>query len=579
MTVFANPSTTVPSVYVSSTARQATFYRESAQITRVAPVSFDTACDEVQVVCPVSWDFDEDSVQVQFSEDLAVRAVLRGVTITTVPKRSEGDEESERQAAVTSEDTARLLEESLRSTKQQIARLKLEKERLCTRTTYIEQMVDNSVDSSVLHNCAALWEVETWEKQLEALETARTSQLKEERVLQQKLEALNREEERLEMELSRFSVDRDALANNLTTRAVVMVLRVREPVVGAEVSISYMVTYGRWVASYDVHLNTITKQLEVHYNAEMVLICGEDLHDVECKLSSAAPSRSGKEPTLDPWRCGLVRAKEPPHIMPRAAGANTLGATAFSPQFFQESAPMMLADEAVVDEASAGVINFSIAALQTIKADGQHVHIPITTIILPAEVSYVSVPSVDAAAFARATAVNVSEYLLLSGEAAICMDGDFITRTHISRCPTGEKLEVDFGADRSVDVKRVLVSDYTTVQRGAMGLSREGPKQVRRYTYRTTITNNKKPRGSDGDDGSVSVLVKELVPVSDEEELVVRLIQPKSLTDGQQKRVFEEEGIVEEHLKVAQGKTVTWELSYEVESPTGAHIFGMSNTP
>ncbi|CAC9509853.1 conserved hypothetical protein [Leishmania infantum JPCM5] len=620
-------------LHVAPRVDRATIYQNKSLQRRCAPLSFSTPVNEVQVMVPMpkkfdgQCGFDGDSVQVEFGASFDGKVILAGVLVDEVERRclrsdgtvaveatrvaevasaSDSDADGEGAGDTSSANARRKLESQLRTVKQKLQLNEIAQAEAAAVRDYTVDCVTSAVEpckAAPLMCTAALHDPEMWGAHLDALENATREHAKAKRELLRAKEALEAEKSELEMKLCVVNGGQSPRSGRsdeagTTVDVVVLTLKVLKPVPAgpeAVVYVSYMVPSGRWNAVYEVHLNTVTNEVVLYYNAEVVLNYGDDLKDVSLTLSSAVPRRNAAlPPAMTIWRCGVVQPSPPtPQFMmsPNAAMADCaddgicFALAERAPA--RCAAPMIKRAMAQVEQAGTGAImNFAIPNPQTVMANGKTTRLPLAELRMPAAISYMSVPEKSLAAFTHAKITNTSDFLLLPGEVAVFLDGNYVLRSRIDKqCASGSKLDMYFGADPSVEIKRVLLRQANKVQSSYL----KGKKnQVKTYAYRITIRNKKRATGSV--DGALRIKLVEHIPISSEELLQVRLVSPAKphedvyIYDDEEDRVEQErrklrllnnEGIVEIERRVRAGESVELVFAFEVEAPSNATIYGL----
>ncbi|KEG11174.1 hypothetical protein DQ04_02901040 [Trypanosoma grayi] len=313
-----------------------------------------------------------------------------------------------------------------------------------------------------------------------------------------------------------------------------------------------------WRVEYEVGLDSQQQLVTLHYNA--VVRCGtEEFDDVALTFSSAMPQAKAVVPKLEPWR---IEATQSVEVGDEAGdSANHMSRNC---EITTGNVPHV--KSAAVE--AMGVTNFTMPSRYSFRPDGKELRVPLAVLQWKADVTYTTVPSLAESAFATATCTNESEYLLLPGTAAVMLDSDFVANAKLDYTAPGEKLHVHFGIDGTVEVQRKLLQRHTTTEE--VSLFNREPKQRILYSYATTVTNKKQHE-------AVTVTMQERIPKSDEQELLVRLLEPKefAVEDTERRRKLEVDGTVELLVHLKPGESVTLPFSFEVEAPTGAQIFGL----
>lgn len=621
----------------------ATIYHRQTRLRRAAPLAFATAVEEVQVMVPMpakvdgQASFDRDSVQVEFGAAFDGKVILAGVAMEDVNRtclRSDGvvdiamlrqkpsDEQENRDGAIdvpSSTKERRKLQSELEAVEKEIKLKNIALQEAAQTRDFIASMAEAAVSCTdgvgPLVGSPSLHQADMWDNHLNTLENAKLDYLKKSQQLLRETASLEKDHNRITAELRRFrgsfhttSVEGDTANELSTVSMVVLTLKVLEPIAAsaagddAVVYISYMVNGGYWNANYEVHLNTCTNELQLYYNAEVAFLGRDDLNDITLTLCSAVPRiQAALPPSMDIWRCGIIEPAPPPtHQMMDEAICMMAAEPAMEARTLRVAPARKMIRRAVVaapQVETGGIVNFKVPTQQNIPSNGTTTRVPLTVLTIPADISYVSVPEKLEAAFTHAKMKNTSDFLLLSGEASVFMDGNYVSRTSLSpQCFPGGSFAMDFGIDRSIEVKRVLLRN--TTKPAPSSLIKKGKRTITSFVYRLTVRNKKvvpavgQEENADAAKQEAAILIKllERIPISNEEELQVRLIEPEKpaeevliYEDEADKKVqlerkvreLQNDGIVEKELRVGSGESVTYQFSFEVEAPKGVKVNGL----
>lgn len=610
-----------PTLHVTPRVDKATIYQNKSLQRRCAPLAFVEAVPEVQVMVPMpETAFDRDSLQVEFGVAFDGKIVLAGVVLDTIERlqlRSDGtvdvtapdvasasDADSDADGAVASASAAARaeLEEQLRAVEEKLRHNEIAREECDDECAFKTQMTNAAVqvgkDGPFLRG-QALFDEGMWGAQVDSVLATTRAHKKQLRELRCAAAALEEEKTIIKNKLHGGVRVADGGEKPSKVRMAVLTLKVLSPVPAgpeAVVYVSYTVPAGSWRPVYEAHLNTLTNEVDLYYNAEVSMTMDDDLQDVVLTLSSAAPRRNVALPSsTEIWRCGVVHPP-PPVPMPRGGAFNCVAEDekrenmvcgSAMPMMLCCAAPMMRRAEAAVEQVGGGAImNFTIPNRQTVAASGKSTRVPLTEVRMPARISYTCVPEKSLAAFTQATITNTSDFLLLAGEVAVFLDGNYVTRSHLDKqCVSGGKMEMHFGADPSVEVKRVLLRQTNKVN---SSLLKGTETKVKAVTYKITVRNKK--RETEAATGTICVKLIEHIPVSSEEQLQVRLVAPQhpyreiyiydtpeDMVEQQTRksRLLDNEGIVEIERKIAAGEKTEVLFTYEVEAPRDSTIYGL----
>lgn len=575
-----------PKVSVQSTPEAITVYQNQVLVRRDAKIALPRAYDEVLIEFPLpNGSIDEDSVQVRFSESLSRVAVLRGVRIEEV--RLPVDVE-EGVAASTPDEGNQEEEEEGVSLRVLLKNLDDELEKNNMRLTaaqkklsYVETLSKSAVDDklSPLNNTDAMWDVNVWRAQLDTYEAALEEFSRSKKELTEERQRLSKRRELLKS-FERYTADSSSdeeeeeeavketrlddgqasggggsggggdpkvvsevaepTANTRPQRMALIALKTTAPLpesAGAAIMVTYLSSQGSWAPRYDAHLCAEAGEVQLYYNAWVTFTAEmEPLTEVDVTFSTAAPRSHGEVPQLQPWRCS-VQAEA------TKGSSNHFGSIALQKCRAEFSScaegDVLNRDGLDIEAASAeaagagtAVVNFHVPSRQSFPLlsckDGCKV--PLTMLKLPVRLSHVCVPALQPVAYVQGMVVNTSEFPLLAGPVCVHNATRFVADALVPKTMCGDKFKLFFGGDESVDVQRKLVVREDVKRRAGLNPV-SAKRQVKRYAYRTTITNHKPPQtfSTTGAhwNNDVTISVTERAPKSSEQNLTVTLVQPK----------------------------------------------------
>jgi uncharacterized protein (TIGR02231 family) len=358
----------------------------------------------------------------------------------------------------------------------------------------------------------------------------------------------------LEVQLKQVQQEIDAKQRELASKqgntladrlAAVVTVQLAEP--GEfELELSYLVMGALWHPQYDVRVQITGEQgegeVELTYAGVVQQFTGERWENVSLSLSTARPSLAAVLPELDPWYLSVYTPPAPlaaaapamqvargslydarkserammPHQVTPTSLAEPLEDRIFDVEQEEELLRPVIANVATATVEQTGTaLVFRVGRSVDIPSDNSPHKTTIARDSLPCAFDYVSAPVIEEAVHLRATIVNTTERVLLSGDASIFLSGEYVGTTNIKMTAPTEKFKVFLGIDDAIKVKRELIE--RSVDKG-------GPLQgnLRRitYAYRLTVHNY----------ASISrrVVIRDHLPVSQHERVKVRVqsIQP-----------------------------------------------------
>ncbi|GAB1191802.1 hypothetical protein APSETT444_000985 [Aspergillus pseudonomiae] len=185
--------------------------------------------------------------------------------------------------------------------------------------------------------------------------------------------------------------------------------------------------------------------------------------------------------------------------------------------------------------------------------------------------SHIIVPKHSAEAFYRARIKNTSALRIMRGRVGLTVDGTFLGTATIPNCAPGDFFSVSLGVDPSI----LVTYGKPTVRRLNTGFF---TGQVGAVFRRTCWIKNTKGVAAD-------ITVLDQVPVSEDKELQVEILEPKGLHDkgnevkldmeashGHGKAIMEKKGEVKWVLHLEPGKDVRVVLEYGTKAPRGSEV-------
>ena len=337
----------------------------------------------------------------------------------------------------------------------------------------------------------------------------------------------------------------------------------------AALEVEYFVQDAGWTAAYDLRAAADLETVELVYRAEVWQRTGEDWPEVPILLSTARPELGTRGPDPETIWVGLW---DPSEVV--AASADSARAE------YRLKALGYLADELHEDldagfawaptyagaESEGLSVRFRLPRRETVASQEQPTTLLVGRHTLDVDVEHLAAPSVSERVWLRGRAANTSPWVMLPGEASAYVGADFVGRTRLGTVHAGADFDLPLGSDAGLALVRTKVEDLA-----------EGPaflrsKATETETWRIELTNY----GALGanPDGSVDVIVQEVLPRSTDERLRVTLgdVTPALSKDERWTEDREEAGILTWVLRVpADGEAeVRW--SREVAWPKDLEV-------
>jgi uncharacterized protein (TIGR02231 family) len=289
---------------------------------------------------------------------------------------------------------------------------------------------------------------------------------------------------------------------------------------------------------------------------------------VAVALSTAEPQRGAQGPEPQPvWLSLLVREERKSKVR---FGSVDSAAPASAPlELGRAAGDKQIADserfEASIESGLTSV-RYQLPRRETIPSRGDPTSVLVGSAQLAVAVERTVVPALDTTVWLTGRARNTSPFTLLPGVASVFLGQDYLGRAQVELVQPEAELTLHLGADPFVEVERAVVQDLA---KGPGFLSSTASKVE---GWRVTLKNRGAP--TEAQDGSVAVVVREVLPRSRDERIEVELskAEPKPSTDERWKAEREEQGILTWVVRVPKGGSanVAWEST--ISFPQGETV-------
>lgn len=313
-----------------------------------------------------------------------------------------------------------------------------------------------------------------------------------------------------------------------------------------QVELSYDVSPASWKPVYTIKALPESGQIELNLAATIKQKTGENWDNVSLLLSTSRPTAGSQPGELSPWYLDFLQ----PRLL-RAAGHDL----AEDKVAIEMEAAPALEETAETVETWLGA-NFEIKKPWSIVSDGVERRVPIDSQKIPAVFDYLAIPKLQELCFLRSSFKNIQSYPWLRGQADLFIDQDFLGSLRLNLIPAGEELQLFFGEDNQLRVKRELIKR----EKSAPGFL--GKNERINQVYRITVENHR--------NRPVEIEVKDQLPVSQNTKIEikdVKIIPAPSSRD--------ERGILTWNLKLEPRQKQEIILDFSVEYPKGSRIMGI----
>uniref|UniRef100_A0A8H7Y1K3 Mucoidy inhibitor A n=1 Tax=Psilocybe cubensis TaxID=181762 RepID=A0A8H7Y1K3_PSICU len=338
----------------------------------------------------------------------------------------------------------------------------------------------------------------------------------------------------------------------------------------------YAVNQVDWTASYDIRVNTLSKEkvATILYKASIIQSTGESWENVPLKLETMTPSFGVTPPVLHPWyvkpyQVQPSRPLVPMAGVPMAAAMSAQPTVIYAPSGRSRSRsrsrsrrrmssppPVIIAQPVMIPTSNKGSLaaTFQIAGLVSIPSDGTRHNVPVAQLDLEAVLTWYTIPAKDARVYLKAKINNNSKYTFVPGNANIYVDGSFIATTRIPSASPQEEFECLLGLDSSIRVT------YHSREKksGKTGFYSKSSNQL--FTQRISIFNSRTIPVQ-------NLRVIDHVPVSEDERIEVKLLNPNlilpSTSSTNTLSLKNADTFVAKSVKVADNVLAQWDSADE----------------
>ncbi|KAA5546921.1 mucoidy inhibitor MuiA family protein [Roseiconus nitratireducens] len=528
-------------VQVASRVSSVTVFRREANVIRTADI---VASDQRQLVrvTGLPETLRDQSVRCESDSGLVVRS------LRLIPHRSPTVNAEQKEQ----DNTLRKLHDAVASAKQEVLVIEQDLETIDALVQFSAVKASAELNSAKL-DTAGITEIADFVMQ------RRRALAKE--LLDAKLK-VDAQQTQLESKLAEYSESSDAAKRPTYD----VILDVNAPQ-GGQLRLSYWVDAVGWEPSYTIHA-TSNPQGDDHFVIELegkiTQNTGEDWNSVDLVLCTGVPDLKADGPVLAPLRVS-VNASEAESSDPfqrsgrgetghHGALSGAMVTTWDDPMDWQET--LRLNSEAArqqlaeFNQSKTSQRDLASDATQTIsdetyevgtsidvasQSGGQSITILRSTV--SSSIYRVVVPLLSSFAYREVEVENLTGQNLVSGEAAVFLDGQFVGRTTLPPTAAGGELLIGLGADRQVRTRRELLDRTVSIK---------GGNRLATLDYRLVVSNFH--------DQPVAVRLLDRLPVSNSSGVINVIVDPASLgnlsTDGKYLRLRRPTGILRWDLEI-----------------------------
>lgn len=346
--------------------------------------------------------------------------------------------------------------------------------------------------------------------------------------------------------------------------------------------VSYNVSKSGWYPEYDLKSNSIQSDLSIVYKANVYQETGVSWKNVAITLSTGDPTLDNNKPNLDSKYLNFLpdfyRRKQELNSAVSRVSSEQLDEVVFEEAEIEDalegraagvrvekskvfvrglsSLPSPEEDKSyneTVGTKEEGITNtsFKIKKKYTIASNSETTAIEIDKFSLPTAYSYYVAPELNTNVFLTAILSNWEQFDLLTGEANIYFEGNYVGKALIEPNSTKEKLVLSLGVDPNIIVARKTPKNFSSK-------SFTGGTRIVKKAFEISVKNNKSQ--------AIALVIEERIPISNNKEIKVS----DTLTEGAQ--YDPKKGIAKWKVNIPSKQSVQKDLSYTVKFPKGKRV-------
>ncbi|SIS70986.1 conserved hypothetical protein [Chryseobacterium piscicola] len=335
---------------------------------------------------------------------------------------------------------------------------------------------------------------------------------------------------------------------NTNTKELVLEI-LAENEMNLNLGVSYIVSNAGWVPSYDLRALSTKKPLEIVYKGKIYQKTGQDWSNVKLFVSTYRPSYNQNRPILSPLYVAEYTAYNNEDVKIGYA-KKAVSAESNSYQMRAEVAAPSQIPVATVSDNQMNIL-YELKYNQTILSQEKEQYVILDKKQVDATYKYHTVPKLNNQVFLMAFVKNWQNLNLISGEANIYFEDNYIGKTNITSNYVKEEFPISLGVDERIVVKRIKLEDKTSQKN-------LNSNKWETESYQITVRNNTKE--------NIELEILDQLPLSENSKITV-----KSLEIGN--GIYDEKtGSILWNRNISNGTSDKINFSYEVKYPKEMQI-------
>jgi uncharacterized protein (TIGR02231 family) len=381
----------------------------------------------------------------------------------------------------------------------------------------------------------------SWHAAFEHSLSRRLSAAKTRAETKQKLQALNRSKEELELQLA--NVKSDASKEEFE----VEVLASCPPGKTAQVSLTYWVGSTGWAPAYEARADEGAGSVDMATYATVTQGSQEDWKDVALTLSTAVPAQNATPPELNKLLVGAIEQQPAKKVLVRrdeaVARAQTGG-----------SSGTQRADNARAQGLS---VQLEVPGRNTVLGDKTPIRVLVGNTKMKATFELRATPKLYPVAFRVASVTNQAPWPLLPGNVDVFRSSGLVGHYALERVPQGAPMTLSLGIEDAIRVKRMVVEEL----KKDVGLFND--RKRFNYAYRFEVSNFGK--------ANAQVQVVDHLPVSELADIAVSV--SSNTTSGFQ--LEKDDGLARWKVDLKPGEKKMLTFAFHVDVPNSYELSGL----
>jgi len=369
--------------------------------------------------------------------------------------------------------------------------------------------------------------------------------LKEDQLVEQlKEKKLNERITKIQQQLSSVRQKLDQPIGNIIVR---MDTKSKSPI---EFELSYYIAGNvSWNSLYDLKAGSGKKNVELTHKARVSQRTGEDWKNVRLLLNTGNPAAGSTLPQLFPW---YLNFRMPYQGAVRQSNYQAAPSMAEGAAVMMDKSDLSTPQIEITQEQLNS--NFEIKTPYSILSDGKEYQVTIQQFSMNAAYRHKSIPKLDADAFLTASITGWEQLSLTPGDAQLYLEGSYMGSTFIDPVNIGDTLQISFGRDKNLVIKREKLKDLT-------GPKLFGANKERILSYEISMKNARKD--------TVELMLMDQLPLTMQKDIMVK-------TDDLGGAIYKEEtGELSWLIKLVPGATEKKRFSFRVIYPKEKQVQGL----